>query len=469
MTKDWISYLSAAFRLVDLHDSARSFGSTPTSLKEERTGRRDGVWLHLACHLLSYLDECDLETNEGWNPIGPFLKDILGRHSDLKEEDVQLVITYLSTPTEVYFLKDDPTRGQLRVASTKDTALIERRSIRGQTDLCRLTQRGRLAITLAKASHNWLYTHHDADKLMTALQYGEFHDIPRQCASLGQSIRAFAHEITRIMEQPGQNEVIGHFLDRGNQYLDSIRKVQTAVQNARENLATADIRQRFDQWFDQNGDMELDLGAMRRTLDELMQSVERLSRRFSAFLHQVTDTQREVVGAIPFEKAALAFVFRPPSFAVMEMLSGNLGAWLPEMSFGAPEDMQGVLRAEVDRHQATQPKVFGEDAGATHERTVMELFVQEYGEAILTALQAGPVRLGTALNLGWAKMGDHCHLTELVGVYSAPSWLGRGTEGIRLTLKPGGLDSRVDGRTWLAGDDIEMQLIQEQEKIDGPQ
>jgi len=112
VTKDWISYLSAAFRLVDLHDSARSFGSTLTSLKEERTGRRDGVWLHLACDLLSYLDECDLETNEGWNPIGPFVKDICGRHRSLNDEDVQLVISYLATPTEVYFIKEEPTNGR---------------------------------------------------------------------------------------------------------------------------------------------------------------------------------------------------------------------------------------------------------------------------------------------------------------------------------------------------------------------
>ena len=137
----------------------------------------------------------------------------------------------------------------------------------------------------------------------------------------------------RTMEQPGQNDVIAHFLDRGNQYLDSIRKVQTAVQNAREHLGTADVRERFDQWFEQNEGMGLDLGMIRRTLDELMQTVERLSRRFSAFLHQVTDTQREVVGAIPFEKAALAFVFQPPSLAVMDMLTGNLGAWLPRNVF----------------------------------------------------------------------------------------------------------------------------------------
>jgi hypothetical protein len=61
-----------------------------------------------------------------------------GRHGSLNDDDVQLVISYLSTPTEVYFIKDELTKDQLRVASTKDTALIERRSIRGQTDLCRL-------------------------------------------------------------------------------------------------------------------------------------------------------------------------------------------------------------------------------------------------------------------------------------------------------------------------------------------
>jgi hypothetical protein len=92
----------------------------------------------------------------------------------------------------------------------------------------------------------------------------------------------------------------------------------------------------------------------------------------------------------------------------------------------------------------------------------MELFVHEHRDAMFSALKAGPVRLGTALTMGWAKIGDQCHLTELVGVYSAPSWLGHGTDSIQLTLKPGSLDARVDGRTWLAGDDIEMQLIQEQ-------
>lgn len=461
MTKDWISYLSAAFRLVDLHDSERSFGSAPVSPKEKRTGRGDGVWLHLACGLLSYLDECDLETNEGWNPIGPFVKDICKDHGNLNEDDVQMVVNYLSTPTEAYFARDKPIQGQLPVASTKDTALIERRSLRGQTDLCRLTQNGRLAITLARTSHNWLYTHHDADKIMTAILYGEFQEIQRLCASLGQSIRAFAHEITRTMEKPGHTEVVEHFIDRGEQYLDSIRKVQTAVQKAHEQLRTSSVREKFDQWLEQNDVTEVDLGMMRRTLDELMQAVERLGRRFSAFLRQVTDIQREVVGAIPFEKAALAFVFDPPSSEEMNMLADSLGAWLPKMCFGAPEDMQGILRTEIDRHQASQPKVFGEEDGAERERTVMELFVREHREAMLAALNEGPVRLGTALAMGWARIGDQCHLTELVGVYSSPTWLGHDAGVIRLALKPGGLDARLEGRTWLAGDDIEMQLFQE--------
>ncbi len=198
-----------------------------------------------------------------------------------------------------------------------------------------------------------------------------------------------------------------------------------------------------------------------------MQSVERLSRRFSAFLQQVTEARREVVGTIPFEKAALAFVFRPPDARTLDMLAGNLGAWLPALAFGAPEDMQGVLRAEVDRHQAVQAKVFGEDSGNARERSLMELFVDERRGEMLEALAAGPVRLGEAVARGWARLDDRQCLTELVGIYSAPSWLGPEAGGIRLALKRGALEARVEGRIWLAGDDIEMQLQHQTEKVDG--
>ncbi len=461
MTKDWIGFLSAAFRLVDLHDTTRSFGVAPGTVREVRTGRGDGLWLQLAVRLLTYLDECDLESNEGWNPIGPFQKEALAGPPGLREEDVQQVIAYLSTPTEVYFLKED------LPVSTKDTALIERRSMRAQADMCRLTQRGRLALGLAKLSHNWLYAHHDAGKLMTAIQYGEFQDIPRQCSSLGQSVRAFSHEITRVMEQPGKTELVEHFLERGNQYLDSIHRVQGAVRNAREMLATADVRERFEQWLESQREWEHNLGMLRRSLDELMQSVERLSRRFSAFLHQVTETRREVVGSIPFEQAALVFVFRPPDAHTLDTLFGNLGAWLPALAFAAPEDMQGLLRAEVDSHQALQARVFGEDADAERERTLMEFFVMERREEMLAALAVGPICLGEAVERGWAVLHDQLRLTELVGVYGAPSWLGPDAEGIRLRLKPGALDARLEGRNWLAGDDIEMRLESIEETLDG--
>lgn len=470
MTKDWLSFLSAAFRLVDLHDTARGLGVAGGTLREERTGRGDGVWLDLAVRLLAYLDECDLESNEGWNPLGPFIKDMSARQPRLQAEDVQQVVAYLATPTEVRYLKDEPTGP--RIAATRDTALVERRALRGQPDLCRLTQRGRLAVGLAKVSHNWLYTHHDADKLMTAVQYGEFQDLPRQCATLGQAIRAFSHELTRVLEQPGRAELVAHFLDRGSQYLDSIRRVQTAVQNAREALGTAEVRARFGQWLDTQPDGQLDLGGLRRTLDELMQAVERLGWRFSAFLSQVTGARREVVGNIPFEKAALAFVFRPPDPRTLDALVEGLGAWLPALAFPGPEDMQGLLRAEVDSHQAAQARVFGAAAGATQAPGPMDMFVEARRAEILAALAQGPVGLGQALARGWARVDGGgeggpegaTRLTELVGVYTAPSWLGPEGRTLRLTLRRGALEAHVDGRHWLAGDDIELSLDDTGEK-----
>jgi len=482
MNQDWIGFLAAALRLVDLHDSARTPGTIATPPREERTGLRNGLWLHLGVQLLSYLDECDRESNEGWNPLGPFYQEARGRHPGLSDDDIQLVVHYLSTPSEIHFLKDQTKPDsdhapatELRLAGSKDSALVERRSLRGQTDACRLTGRGRLAISLARASHNWLYAHHDADKLSTALQYGEFQDIPLQCAALGQSIRRFAHELTRVLEQPGRHELSSHFMERGGQYLDTIRRVQTAVQHAREQLGTADTRERFNQWLDHHDDTQLDLRALRRTLDDTMQAVERLSRRFSAFLNQVTDSHREVVGAIPFDQVALAFALRPPGLDTIDLLTNGLGPWLPGLCFGAPGDMQGILRAEVDRHQASEARVFGEDSDAQHEKSPMDLFVEQHRDAILAALRQGPVRLSKALELGWTRVDQDCHLTELVGLYSAPTWLRMGAQpgpeagSIRLSIRPGELDVAIEGDAWLAGDDIEMQWLPPQETPHGPQ
>lgn len=477
MTRDWTGFLAAALRLVDLHDSARSPGGAASPPGEQRTGLRNGLWLDLAVQLLTWLDELDLESNEGWNPLGPFYREARARHNGLSEDDVQLVVLYLSTPTEMHYLSDasDTQAAPARLASSKDTALVERRVLRGQTDACRLTSRGRLAISLARASHTWLYAHHDADKLGSALKYGEFQDIPPQCAALGQSIRAFAHEITRVLEQPGRQALGEHFMQRGPQYLDSIRRVQSAVGNARELLSTADVRDRFEDWLElrlasrseafpgSGGDF--DLGVLRRTLDELMQAVERLSRRFSAFLQQVTDSRREVVGAIPFDRLALAFALQPPAMPTVDLLTHSLGAWLPRLCLAAPEDMQGMLRAGVDRHQAVQPRLFGEQAEAQRERSLMEMFVERYRAEMLAALQQGPVGLSDALQRGWVKLDQRQCLTELVGVYSSPAWLGAGAETVlgagelRLSLKPAALHARIDADFWLAGDDIEMHWL----------
>ena len=484
MTRDWTGFLAAALRLVDLHDSARRPGGAPTAPGEQRTGLRDGLWLDLAVQLLSWLDEVDRESNEGWNPLGSFYREAQARHAGLSDDDVQLVVLTLSTPTEMHYLSQAAGKeaSAPRLASSKDTALIERRALRGQTDACRLTSRGRLAISLARASHTWLYAHHDADKLGTALTYGEFQDLAPQCAALGQSIRAFAHEITRVLEQPGRQALGAHFMQRGSQYLDTIRRVQTAVRNAREQLSTADTRERFNQWLEQRGDANLntgngfDLGVLRRTLDELMQAVERLSRRFSTFLHQVTDSRREVVGAIPFDRLALAFAIEPPAMGTVDLLTASLGPWLPRLCMAMPGDMQGILRAEVDRHQALRPRLFGEQAEAQREQTLMELFVEQHRGAMLAALRHGPVGLGDALQRGWLRVGEHQRLTELVGVYSSPTWLGASAEQVlgagelRLSIKPGALNARIDADAdadvhacaWLAGDDIHMQWVPEQ-------
>lgn len=459
---DWIPFLAAGLRLTDLHDSSRTPGSVFGSPSEERPGAGDGLWLDVGTRLLEYLHERDVEANEAWVPLGAFFEAMKARHPQLGEADLQQVVSYLATPSELRFLgaaqgSDDP---QLRIS--KDTALVERPA-QSAPDRCRLSQRGRLAVALSRISRNWLYTHHDAEKIVSALLMGEFQDVPRQCLTLGQAIRSFAHEITRMLEQPGQDALVQSFRERGSHYLETISKVQDAVSRARELLHTAEVLERFDRWCEANPGSDLQLATVGRTLDELMQAVERLGRRFNLMIAELSRRRRQVVGNVRFDLAARALARQSPRADVLERCLAALAPWSVRVALVSPEDTVGSLRVDPDRHQARSGRVFDSESTGTLPMSPMDLFLESRRDRVLQALRAGPVSLGEACRRGWADVGGDLRLGELVGVYGAPDWLGEQRLRVVASLLPAALDVSLPDGTYLCGDDIRLTLLGEEE------
>lgn len=460
MEQDWLPFLTSAFRLVDLHDSARTPGATFVPPSEVRPGNADGLWLDIGLRLLEHVHAHDLESNGSWVLLSNFIAQMRARHPQLGEQDVQSVVTTLSTPCTITSLRD--TGDDRRVPySTKETALLERPAYK-VADRCRLTPAGRRAIALARTGESLLYAHHDAEKIITAVKYGDFGQLPRLCAVVAQSLRSFAHEITRTLEQPGNDIVLKAFLERQDSYREAIRNVQTAVEGASEFLLTGEVTDALERWLSAHPNTEVSLYILQRALVRLMQSVERLGRHFADFIARVTSQNREIVGAVRFDRAAIYFAFNPPHPDTLASCMLTLGPWQCDAICIGPEDLIGSLLG--DSGELSSPAMSFPDEVLDEFPDSMQRFLEAHRDEIITALRSGPVSLQEAIEKGWLELEGESVLSQLVGVYSAPSWLtGQLTDAssrIAVSFRRESLSARMDDRTRLVGDDLVLALAE---------
>lgn len=460
MTEEWRAYLTSAIRLVDLHDSGHSVGMPAVAPSEQRPGHPEGLWLDLGIQLLEYLGERDAEANGSWVLLDEFCAHVCARYPNLMDEDVQFVVTILSTPSTLTLVRDVAGSSRPTPYTTKETALLERPAHK-LTDRCRLTPTGRRAIGLSRAGHDWLYAHHDAEKIVTAIKWGDFDQLPARCAYVAQSIRSFGHEITRALERPGLEALLQTFLEREANYREAIRNVQAAVEAGAELLHTQETIQRFDEWLKQRPDSELSLYTLHRSLVRLMQSVERLGRHFSDFIARVTSQSRETIGGVRFDKLAIHLAFKPPEPGVVSRCFLALGPWQMSTPFVGPEDLTAALRSDLNTEQSLGLSF--EDELLTELPTCMERFLSAYRDQILTALEEGPISLQDAIRRGWLLLDGEMMLTQLVGVYAAPSWLFGNNEAPRsqlvISFQRDALNLRLNNGDRLQGDDLLLALV----------
>lgn len=452
---DWIPFLAAAVRLVDLHDSQHAIGVEPQAPPEVRPATSDGLWLDIAAQLMEYVQEQDIEANEGWIYLGPFFEQMMRRHR-LPPRDVRYVVLQLTTPSELVSIAPDSTDTPHRVRRTKETALLERPA-QHVVDRCRLTPVGRRALALAQAGQNWLYTHHDAEKIVTAINLGDFGDLTRHCGLVAHAVRGFAHEITRLLEQPGHDQLIQSFIEHNGRYLETIEKVQRAVGTAKQLLRTDQVQAQLAQWNEPRREPLAPL-TLYRALDELMQSVERLARHFADFVAAVTGKPRDVVGTVRFDKAAMALAFGPAPQDLVHACITALGPWAAALAAPIATDFEGCL-VTIGEEVAHEGIAFSDESDV-REPTMMERFMLRYRAQICEALRQGPLSIMDAAQRGWVTLEGEDVLSQVIGVYAAPDWLGIPDAKICVGTLPGALDVAVAPGRYLRGDDLVMFVVE---------
>lgn len=459
---NWMSLLSATARLVDIHDSARAAGTVPSSPSEERPGVADGVWVDIATRLLEYLHERDLEANEAWIPISAFVDDMTKRHA-IAEDDVRFVINFLTTPTRLTNIKEaEALDGPLAVQTTKDTALVEWPRNTNIYDRCRLSRMGHRSVQLSKASDDWLYAANDAEKLITAIEYGAFSQFPTIAKNIVGQVRGFTKDIVHLLERQGMEDLLEEFRARKEDYLQILQRVQRAVETADHRFSAKDIRDRFEAWYFSHDDPPTTASDIRRSLHEILQSLERLNRQFQDLISSVVLQRREIIGGVRFDEAALRLAFFSCDEATVLQCMHTLGPWFTDICLPSADDFDGVL--SINLAENNQRSMIFDDELEPALPEPIALFIEKYGESIRQALSEGSVSLSTAIGKGWIDIAGVSALTQLVGVYSAPDLLEATGQRISIHFERGSLRTNLSDGKILKGDNLVMALIPVQQE-----
>lgn len=459
----WSKLLVATTRLIDLHDSAHEPGSPFVQVSQEsRRGLRDGYWLDLGCLLLDYLLDVDFATNSAFVSQTRCLAALREYYPALCHDDLSFVINLLATPSELH-LRDEGEDIERVRRSTKRTALVEKQ---GQTGQVRLTPSGRQAVTLASAVEDLLYSEYDAAKVLAALARDDFGRVPDITNQILLAIRGLTQELRRVRENPTREGKLSVLLDNERHYHNALSSIQRTLLDARAQLASPALGERFDAWCS-NQDDEWDLRVLSSAIGRVLTAIENLSRRLSELIADIAEGRVQSMGVVDFSALAAQILQTPLPERLAEPVVKRMMPFFQGVAF--PRVMPLVPLLETRRAESSPVALVYDEAGDAHlEETQLARYLSARGTQLRQRVAQAPLSLPDALSEGWhlCELGD-C-LPQLIntfvdtGLLSESLVVGVEYKPFRLTLPDGRvIDGPVTPTLRLASDGIDHNAAEE--------
>ena len=454
---DWPLLLASTARLLDLHDCDRGPGTTVYSPSDQRPGTGSGLWLKVATSLMQYLYERDLESNDAWVPVEVIFEELADRHN-ISREDILFVANYLATPTRLISIKAwDEHGAPERQTLKRETALIEWPRNTKRRDRCRLSTSGSRSVLLSQAAQNWLYAADDAGKLERAINYCAYGDIPSLSEGLVAQIRRFSKEITMLLERQHMDELMSDFDAHRDDYLEVIKGVQESVERAADYFGTKQNKEQYLCWLETEAGQSFTPYTVQQSFHEILQAIERLSRKFQTLVSALASAKREVIGLIRFDEAAVGLALHPCSDEITDLCITALGPWSADITAPSPMDFSGILSLQQES-QSSATMVF-EDEAVDDLPAPIERFLHAYRDEILAELAKGPVSLTAGLENGWVELEEVDVLPQFIGVYSTPEWLDESNRDLGVSVGSGELDVLLPNGNRLQGDELILHWV----------
>jgi len=411
-----IRLVAAVSRLLDFHQS-RSSGSSITVPEVPDTAGRN---LFLAVEILQALGRIEIEQGNLRVSLKVLAAELQSEVGEVSMEELSFCVASLGMAREIRYghVGDN---GEVTFARTSDTtALIVFDQNLHQVVL---TENARLLLRVASLKESWLYSDVDAQRLLKAIERGQFEDVPRFCREMVRDLAGKARQIADAIERPTLVDLRDALITDGVKISETLHEASQLVQSAMSLLFAEQTEEAFALWRATRG-VTFSLGNLQAEIEIVLQSTESLSRRFIKF---VKDAQRAQTVRAPVMRLldiARSLTARPDGFAAqVDSAMSDVLPWASNVPVFGPDQFAGVVNLAAmleQKNPHTPPITFDSANDAIVTSEVLHEVLSRNAGAIVEALRTGPLRFSDLLKQENLAMRPGETNARLVGVFTYP-------------------------------------------------
>lgn len=409
-----IRLIAAVSRLLDIHQSRRDMGGAYSPDVPEKAGFN----LFLALNIIDSLREIEIDRGMGFAPLSELAGQLKKRVPSVTDSDIEYCITNLKHGREIHYGATGED-GEIRYARTWDsTPLVELEEGFSQIQL---TENARLLLRVSSMKDSWLYSDLDADRLIKAIERGQFQDVPAFCRAMTIDLSAKSKQLSGALERPSLSELRSILISEGWSIAKSL------------NDATETIGRAIDMVFSDHVQTEwskrpfpgFHLGNLQADLELVLQNVESLSRRFVQFLAMAQKVRNEGIEAIRFLELADSLVTYGSEITIdrTETILHEVMPWGVAANHFFPSFLIGEanLKEQVSVNEKSRGFTVNPHAADGSSRFLD--FLKRNREVLVQRLNEGPLSFSEMATLTGFTFESGESMLDLFGVYAAPGLL----------------------------------------------
>jgi len=414
-----VRLIASVSRLLDLHQSRRSGGVYVPEVPD-----RAGYFLTIGLMLLDALREIELERGTGYVAIGEVgnrVKNIVGSAGD---GDIEYCLATLAQQREIHYGAPDGHGGIAYGHTRNTTPLVEIADGYAQVQL---SENGRMLLRVSSSKESWLYSDLDAERLVKALERGQFHDIPRFCREMISDLASKGLQLTQVMERPALSQLRDMLILEGSRIAGALHSAIEVVKNAMTLVFDHRTQVAFDEWKGREG-AQFQLGNLQAELELVVQTVEKISRKFIRFLDQAQRVRHEGAEQIKFLDIAdhLVRTCNPSTKDRLDALCADiLPAGISNRFFHPSLLVNSIDFRDLMKESGQMPVMAEYDCApeSTGPQERFQSFVLRHREYLLERLRRGPLFFQDLLGTEDVDLTDGESMIDFFGAYTAPETL----------------------------------------------